>query len=214
MVKILINTKRGLEYINIKKVKGSDHHVIIRPKGRIYSKPIESTGRLIVKKKLQYRKRVPKKKFERIVRKKRPLKIEKVFKKGIAKIVISDILNKSTSEINNQYKPLFRKVLQSKGLGDFAQESILNSMILEENVQKINWRFEIRADVYDPNGNRIMNMTKGTGGDLMTLKKNMTKGIWRGASVDYDIDLGNGYVFKMLQKGNVDRVDVTVIFRS
>lgn len=144
----------------------------------------------------------------------RPVKIDRVFKKGITKLTIANILEKPESEINNEYKPIFKKVLNDKGLGDFAQESVLNSMVLQENINKIKWRFDIKAEVYDPNEKKIMEMRKGSDGSLLELKQLTSGRMKEGVSVDYDIDLGKGYLFKMIEKGNIKRIQVTLIFRS
>lgn len=149
-----------------------------------------------------------------IRRKFQPRKINEVFQKKIAKIEIPDLLNIPTHEINNYYKPLLKQVLNKKSLGDLASESVLNAMVQQDNINKIKWRFEMRSNIYDLDGTLVAQMNKGSGGDLQTLRELTKKGIWRGARVDYDIDLGQGYVYKMNKQGNVARVEVTIIFRS
>lgn len=138
--------------------------------------------------------------------KRKPQKIEGVFRKSTKRIVINDILPMRTNEINLQYKRLFKDIIKD--------EQMMEIMINQENIKKLSWRMEIRANVYDIKGEKIMTMIKGREGDLMSFREAMNKGLWKGASVEYDIDLGEGYNFKMIKKGNVDRVETIVVFRS
>lgn len=179
-----------------------------------YFEQKRETGRKIVKRRIEKPKQESIKQKGKITRREQPQKIDKVFEKKISKVVIRDFLNVPTNEVNLQYRSLLKQVMNKKSLGDLASDDVLDAMIKQENINKIKWRFEIRADVYDRDGTKVLQMIKGSNGDLMSLRENMKKGIWRGASVDYDIDCGDGYVFKLLNKGNIDRVEVTIIFRS
>lgn len=213
MVKIWINTKQGLKEITIRKKRNKDTYEIIKEKKKkkTIKRKITKTiskgeiGKRIIKDKLKEEIK-EKKQEKKNIKGIKSQKIGSVFEKKTSKLIIEDILNIPTNEINLKYKELFRKVIYDKDLMDI--------MIQQENINKIKHRFEIRATAYDVDGTIVLEMIKGSGGDLMTLKEKMRKGIWRGASVDYDIDLGDGYIFKIVNKGNINSVKTTIVFRS
>lgn len=168
-------------------------------------------GRKVLKARLEKRILKPKVKRFKVKRVRRPQKIEGVFKKAISKMVIADILPIATSQINNQYKRLFRNVIRDK--------DIMNLMIVEENIQKIKHRFEIRASIYGLRGEKLAEISKGEGGSLMELRSLMEGKIWKGQNMEgTDMeglkDFGQGYVYHFLQKGNVNRVETVIVFRS
>lgn len=226
MVKVWVLQRGKLKQVEIrKKPKSSEYYYYGKPRDYNLTKKRKKVGR--PKKVIKGReigRRIIKKRIEKPLKevkirkgripKKKTKKIDKVFEKKVSKTIIKNFLDVPTNEINLKYKPLLKAVLNKKELGDFASDDVLNAMIKQENINKIKWRFEIRADVYDRDGTKVLQMIRGSGGDLMSLKESMRKGVWRGASVDYDLDVGNGYVFKLVNKGNVDRVEVTIIFRS
>ncbi len=168
-------------------------------------------GRKVLKARLERPVYKPKVKRITAIRRKRPRKIEGAFKRAVSKVVIADILPIATSQINNEYKRLFGGIIRDK--------DILDIMITEENIQKIKHRFEIRANIYGLRGEKLAEISKGEGGSLMELKSLMEGKIWKGELLDYPEDprspvIGGGYTYTFLQKGNVDRVETIVVFRS
>lgn len=147
--------------------------------------------------------------------KRKPRKIEGVFKKSISKITVKNILTTNASELNKEYRRLFKGIIKDEGL--------VNIMIEQSNIEKIKWRFEIKADVYALNGQKIIGISKGSGGDLQELKSLLSGKIWRGQNIenDYESDIKialeqKGYIVEFLNaKGeSVDRVDVRIIMRG
>ena len=169
----------------------------------------KNASKTIIKKKKQ----VAKKK-DYSIKTKKTKKLNDLFDKKNTKINIKDILKIPTSELKNEYRPLIKNALKGSGLGDFANKEVIEAMIKNENIQKIKWRFDMRAVIYDRSNNKIAEMQKGEGGDLITLKEVMKKGIWKGARIEYNIELDKGYNFQLIKEGNVDRVEVTIVFRS
>lgn len=133
-------------------------------------------------------------------------KIDAVFnKKIVSKAIIPNILEKETSQINLEYKKVFKNIIKDK--------QIMEIMINQDNIQKIKHRFEIRAEVYDTNKKKLMEMKRGSGGDLMSLNRMVKNGLPKGTFVRYGIDLGEGYDFKYLNEGVVEKIKVTIVFR-
>ena len=133
-------------------------------------------------------------------------KIDGIFKKKIvSKAVIPNILEKETSQVNLEYRKLFKNIIKDK--------QIMDIMLNQDNIQKIKHRFEIRAEAIDVTNKKLLEMKRGSGGDLMSLNRMVRNGLPKGTFVRYGVDLGEGYDFRFLNEGVVEKIKVTIIFR-
>lgn len=136
--------------------------------------------------------------------------INTLFQRGIRTITIKDIQKVPESDINKHYQELFKGLINDKNL--------MKLMIQEENIQKIKGAFETQIKVYDINNHLLAEAKKGSGDDLMNLKKLGTK-INKGREIDetghYLNDIKNaGYQISIHDKGICQRVEIKLIFRT